>query len=80
MPYTAAGLAIAGVGGMLTGKGPLGSLKPKPPPTPAVAPMPDQNLANQAGQLEEAQAASARFGRASTILSSNATTGDKLGP
>ncbi|MGH8142827.1 MAG: hypothetical protein ACREU2_09955 [Steroidobacteraceae bacterium] len=80
MPATSAGLSIIIAGGMLTGKGPAGGLKPKPPTAPKVTPMPSQSLVDQGQQLEEAQAASARYGRASTILSTNATTGDKLGP
>lgn len=76
----AAGLAVIIGGGMLTGKGPAGSLKAKPT-TPLAPPvMPDQNQVQQATQLKEAQASALRQGRASTILTSNANTGDKLGP
>ncbi|HEX5461893.1 MAG TPA: hypothetical protein VFX20_18155 [Steroidobacteraceae bacterium] len=42
--------------------------------------MPDQSSILQGSQLSEAQASSLRRGRASTILTNNADTGDKLGP
>ncbi|HEY1900781.1 MAG TPA: hypothetical protein VGG49_13415 [Steroidobacteraceae bacterium] len=79
MGYAAAGLAVIVGGGMLTGKGPAGSLKPK---TALSAPpvMPDQTTQNQAATLAEAQAAAERNGRASTILTSNSNTSDQLGP
>lgn len=80
MGFSAAGLALIAGGGYLTGKGPAGSLRPaatplKPPPV-----MPDQVTLNQEQIQQEAQAAALRQGRASTILTSNASTGDKLGP
>lgn len=74
-----AGAAVIALGGMLTGKGPAGSLKPNtkiaPPPL-----MPDLATQNRAGTLAEAQSAAVRNGRASTILTGNANTGDQLGP
>lgn len=79
MGYAAAGLAVIVGGGMLSGKGPAGSLKPKTVlSTPPV--MPDQTTQNQAATLAEAQSAAVRNGRASTILTSNANTSDQLGP
>lgn len=83
MGYTAAGLALIVGGGMLTGKGPAGSLKAspvaaKPPPV-----MADQNQVLQEEQLQESKDAAARYGRAATILTGTGqanTTGDKLGP
>lgn len=83
MGVTATGLAIITAGGMLTGKGPAGSLKPKTPAAPAVAPMPDQSLEQQAGALQEAQESAGRYGRAATILTgtgAGSPTSDKLGP
>lgn len=80
MGYSAAGIALIVGGGMLTGKGPAGGLKPSPPAPPKAAPMPDQTTVLQDQQLKEAQAAATRQGRASTILTSGADTGDKLGP
>ena len=75
-----AGTAVIVGGGYLTGKGPAGGLKPKPS-TPLAPPvMPDQNQVLQAQQLQEAQASALRQGRVSTILTGNASTGDKLGP
>lgn len=53
-------------------------LKKKPPGTPAL--MPNLTTQNQAATLAEAQAAALRQGRAATILTSNATTADQLGP
>lgn len=50
---------------------------PKPPPAPL---MPDQTSVQNAQQIAEEQAASMRQGRASTVLTDNAGTGDKLGP
>lgn len=80
MGYSAAGLAVIALGGELTGKGPAGGLKPKPPNVPKPPVMPDQNTVLQEQQIREAQAAAQRNGRASTILTNNADTGDKLGP
>lgn len=48
------------------------------PPTPA--PMPDQTQTLQAQRLLAARQASLQQGRASTILTNNQDTGDKLGP
>jgi hypothetical protein len=42
--------------------------------------MPDQTLQLQAGQLQAAKQASSQYGRAATILTNNADTGDRLGP
>lgn len=50
------------------------------PKVGAVPPMPDINQTTQAQTLQEAQAAAVRQGRASTILTTPATTGDSLGP
>lgn len=80
MGFSAAGLAVIAAGGYITGKGPAGGLKPTKPNVPAPPTMPDQTSINQAGQLEAAQSAALRQGRASTVLTSNSTTGDKLGP
>lgn len=52
--------------------------KPTTPLSPPV--MPDITTQNQAATLAEAQAASVRNGRASTILTSNSNTSDQLGP
>ena len=75
-----AGIALIVGGGMLTGKGPAGALKPRPPAPPKIASMPDQNDVLNAQKLQESKDAAARFGRAATILTDNASTGDKLGP
>lgn len=80
MGYTLAGTALIVGGGYLTGQGPAGGLKPSPKRLPPVPPMPDINAQNQAQQLEEAKAAAIRQGRASTILTTPQTTGDRLGP
>jgi len=80
MGYSAAGLALIAGGGYITGKGPAGSLKPKAPALPPVPPMPNQDQLLQAQQLQEAKDAASRYGRASTILTTNTDTGDKLGP
>jgi hypothetical protein len=80
MGYSAAGLAVIAAGGALTGKGPAGGLKPSTPAAPTPPPMPDQATLLQAGQLQAARNAALQQGRASTILTSNADTGDKLGP
>lgn len=50
-----------------------------PPPPPKTVPMPDTQLINQA-QQQEASMALRRTGRSSTILTTNADTGDRLGP
>lgn len=63
-----------------SGKGPLKGLAPKTPAPPQPKAMPDQSSILQGSQLSEAQASSLRRGRASTILTNNADTGDKLGP
>jgi len=65
--------------GVVKGNGLFG-LGGKTPTLPAPPPMPDQTLTNQSQQIVEAQAAAARRGRASTVLTSSADTGDKLGP
>lgn len=75
-----AGVGVMAVGGEVTGKGPLGGLKPRMPGVPAPKVMPSQSSILQGQQLEEAQAAAMRRGRASTILTNNADTGDRLGP
>lgn len=80
MGVSAAGLEVIGIGGMLTGKGPAGGLKPRVPAPPAPKTMPDQNQILQAGQVAAAQSAALQRGRASTILTNNSDTGDKLGP
>jgi hypothetical protein len=80
MGVSLAGIAVIAAGGALTGKGPAGALKGKPPTPPPTPLMPDQTTINQAQQLKEAQAAALRQGRASTVLTNNADTGDKLGP
>lgn len=80
MGYSAAGIALIVGGGMATGKGPAGGLKPKSPPPPHPALMPDQTDTLQAQKLQEAKDVAARYGRASTILTDNQGTGDKLGP
>lgn len=81
MGFSAAGLAIIAGGGYLTGKGPAGSLAPKPKALPQVPAMPDQTVINQQQQLQAALA-QGRSGRASTVLSSgsDAGTADRLGP
>lgn len=80
MGFSVAGLAVIAAGGALTGKGPAGGLKPSPPHAQAPPPMPDQSQVLQAQQLKAARSAALQQGRASTILTSNADTGDKLGP
>ena len=49
-------------------------------PLPKVPPMPDQLALDEAGQKKAALDAARQTGRASTILSSNTDTGDRLGP
>ena len=80
MGYTAAGIALIVGGGMATGKGPAGGLKPKGPAPPQAAPMADQSEILRQQQLQEAKDAAARYGRAATVLTDNTSTGDKLGP
>lgn len=80
MGYSAAGIALIVGGGMATGKGPAGGLKPSPPPPPKTAQMPDQADILRQQQLQQAKEAAGRYGRAATILTDNASTGDKLGP
>jgi hypothetical protein len=75
-----AGLAVILGGGYLTGKGPAGRLKPGTPVTPTAPAMPDQSQVLQAQQLQAQRTAALQQGRASTILTTNADTGDKLGP
>lgn len=75
--YAAAFFAELG----MAGKGPLKhALGPKTiaPPRPPL--MQSQAEVTQAQQLEAAKAAAMRQGRASTILTDNANTGDRLGP
>ncbi len=55
-------------------------LAPSAPRMGAPPPMPDQAAVTQAAQLKEAQMAAQRQGRLSTVLTTPATTGDKLGP
>jgi hypothetical protein len=73
----AAGKAItAGHGGLIAG-----AFGNSPPPgAPKPPPMQSQAQVTQGQQLEAAQSAALRQGRASTILTNNAGTGDKLGP
>ena len=80
MGYSAAGLMLISSLGEMTGKGPLGSLKPKVPAPPQVQEMPNQNELLQAQQLQASKEAAMRYGRAATVLSTNSNTGDKLGP
>ena len=80
MGYAVAGIAVIAAGGALTGKGPAGGLKPSTPVAGAPPPMPDQTQVLQAQQLNAARNAALQQGRASTILTSNADTSDKLGP
>lgn len=80
MGFSAAGLAVIAIGGMMTGQGPAGGLKPKTPVAPTPPPMPDQSTVLQSQQLQNAKMTSLQQGRASTILTNNADTGDKLGP
>lgn len=54
--------------------------QPKAPMLPKSPVMPDQSAILQAQQLEAAKVAAARQGRASTVLTTNADTGDRLGP
>lgn len=75
-----AGAAVILGGGYLTGKGPAGGLAPKPKTPPPPPGIPDQTSINQAQMLEASRAAALRQGRASTLLTSNANTGDTLGP
>lgn len=80
MGFSAAGLALITAGGMLTGKGPAGSLKPRAPALPRTPLMPDQIQLQQEQQVQEAKDAAARYGRASTVLTTPGDTGDRLGP
>lgn len=80
MGYSIAGLAVIAAGGALTGKGPAGGLKPSTPVAPTAPPMPDQSQVLEAQQLQATRTAALQQGRASTILTTNADTGDKLGP
>lgn len=66
------GSVVAGAAASYLSPGPP---KPKPPPL-----MPSQAQVTQGQQLEAAKAAALRQGRSSTILTSSADTGDKLGP
>lgn len=81
MGYSLAGLAVIAAGGMLTGKGPAGKLKPAPSVLAPPPQMPDQLLINQAAK-KEAALSIGRTGRASTILTSGSdvAASDKLGP
>jgi hypothetical protein len=74
--FTAGKAITAGHGGMLAGA--FGNKRPPGAPAPPL--MPSQALVTQGQTLEAAQAAAVRQGRASTILTDNADTGDKLGP
>ena len=80
MELVEAGIGVMAVGGEMTGKGPLGSLKPRMPGPPKPPLLQSQSQAMQGQQLAEAQASALRRGRASTILTTNADTGDRLGP
>lgn len=64
-------MTAAGAAGAFSPKVP----KPKPPPL-----MQSQAQLTQAQQLEAARSAAMRRGRASTLLTTNADTGDRLGP
>ena len=81
MGYVAAAYAVgkivtAGHGGMLASAfGNSPTPKPSTPP-----PMPDQTTMDQAAQLQAARQAALQEGRQATMLSSNQSTGDKLGP
>ena len=75
-----AGIALIAGGGAMTGKGPAGGLKPKTPVAPGAPPMPDQTQVLQEQQLQAARRSALQQGRASTILTTNADTGDRLGP
>jgi len=61
-------------------KGPLKGLAPIPPGPKPPPLMQSQAQVTQGQQIEAAQAAATRQGRASTILTNNANTGDRLGP
>lgn len=80
MATSAEGLMLITSLGEMTGKGPAGGLKPRMPGPPAPKAMPSQSSILQGQQLAEAQASALRRGRASTILTDNASTGDRLGP
>lgn len=70
-----AGAAAIGTAGYAA----AGGFKGKPA-VPKVAPMPDQMVLDEVAQKKAALAASRQTGRASTVLSSNTDTGDRLGP
>ncbi|MGH8200319.1 MAG: hypothetical protein ACREVO_08130 [Steroidobacteraceae bacterium] len=74
--YAAGKTVTTGHGGMLAKA--FGNSPPPGAPKPPL--MVDQSQVTQGQTLEAAQAAALRQGRASTILTSNANTGDKLGP
>jgi hypothetical protein len=80
MATSAEGLMLITSLGEMTGKGPAGGLKPRMPAPPTPGAMPSQSSILQGQQLAEAQASALRRGRASTILTDNANTGDRLGP
>jgi hypothetical protein len=81
MGFALTGAAIIGGGMKLLGKNPwTGKSTTASPLAPTPPVMPDQNTILQQQQLEEAKASALRQGRASTILTSNASTGDRLGP
>lgn len=68
-----------GLVGAVAGEGIATAVKgaPKPPKPPLMA---DQSQVLDSQRMAEAQAAAQRQGRASTVLTSNQTTGDRLGP
>jgi hypothetical protein len=74
--YAAGKAVTAGRGGVIAGA--FGNHPPPGPPKPPL--MQSQAELTQGQTLEAAQAAAVRQGRASTILTTNADTGDKLGP
>lgn len=71
--------ALIGASAVGAGTGIAAAVKgtPKAPASPL---MPDQTSVQQSQQLAEEQAAATRQGRASTILTDNSNTGDRLGP
>lgn len=85
MGYSTAGLMLISSLGEMTGKGPLGSLKPRMPAAPKQPLMPNQQQILQAQQLTAAQDAATRYGRAATVLTgtgpaAQGSTGELLGP
>lgn len=73
------GATAAAMGAALVGAGAAKLLAPKAPGLPKVTAMPDQQAIQQQQQMLAAQTMF-RTGRASTVLTDNQTTGDRLGP